>query len=165
MHMHMSEVNTLSVWACNVTGCLSTMPVFTTVTVFTILYNLGLCSLFSWRYTGLQGFEGEGWTKGGLYCPPHIPAGFLRISAQSQDSVLADVPANFCSPVGVHSWGLEWVLRISRQDYGRKCDESHDISTCSVISCDTMWSHAHLCWSYLHTWHITNLFPPTHERW
>ena len=39
----------------------------------------------------------------GLYCPPQIPAGFLRIPEDSQDSILADVQANFWSPVGVYS--------------------------------------------------------------
>ncbi|KIJ90651.1 hypothetical protein K443DRAFT_15044 [Laccaria amethystina LaAM-08-1] len=36
--------------------------------------------------------------SGGLYCPPQIPAGFLRIPEDSQDLILADVPANFFSP-------------------------------------------------------------------
>ena len=39
----------------------------------------------------------------GLYCPPQIPAGFLRIPEDSQDSILADVPANLLSPVGLYS--------------------------------------------------------------
>ena len=34
----------------------------------------------------------------GLYCPPQIPAGFLRIPEDFQDSILADVPANLLSP-------------------------------------------------------------------
>ena len=44
------------------------------------------------------------------------PTDSCRIPEDFQDSILADVPANFLSPVGVYSWGLETVLRIFRQD-------------------------------------------------
>jgi len=81
---------------------------------------------------------------GGLYCPPQIPTGFLRIPAQSQDWVLADVAANYFSPEDF--WdrtvlGLKQVWWVTWHIKNTSCDIIHTL--------------------FVHTWHMTLLFQPS----
>ena len=87
-----------------------------------------------------------------VFIVPHI---FLRILAQSQDWVLADVPANFLSPEDCQTGPVQGLIYMRWVTW--------QINMCLDISCDMIHPCAHVCLSYV-THHISLFNHHHHHR-